>query len=73
MEMWHEKVAEPYKGITSDGNVRKGLYKLQDEGAPVKEATSAAEALLEVLDDKQKQILSQDIESDIWRRWANRK
>lgn len=72
MEMWREKVAEPYVGVTSDGKVRPDLYKLQDEGAPVKEATEAAELLLKHLNAKQRQDTLKNLDSDVWRRWANR-
>ena len=43
VEMWKESVAQPYKGVTIDGNIREGLHKLEDEGAPVQEATTAAQ------------------------------
>ena len=72
MEMWRDSVAVPYKGVTNDGKLRKGLYKLQDDGAPVKEAVAAVEKLLDILDVKQKKVISQDLNSDVWRRWANR-
>lgn len=73
MEMWRESVEEPYYGVTSDGEMREGLYKLQDQDAPVEDATQAAEALLSLLDDQQKKAIQHDLDSDVWRRWANRK
>ena len=73
MEMWKEKVEEPYYGVTSDGKLREGLYKLEDQGAPVKEATAAAESLLAKLSQEQRQVISRELDSDVWRRWANRK
>jgi hypothetical protein len=73
MEMWKEKVEEPYYGVTSDGKLREGLYKLEDQRAPVKEATAAAEALLGKLSQDQRKLVSKDLDSDVWRRWANRR
>lgn len=76
MEMWQDSVKEPYYGVTSDGKLREGLYTLKEheegDGAPVEEATRAAEKLLNLLDDQQKKVTQHDIDSDVWRRWANR-
>lgn len=72
MEMWRQSVEEPYYGVTSDGQLREGLYKLQDEGAPVEEATKAADKLLRLLDDTQRKAIQHELDSDVWRRWANR-
>src|SRR6185312_7565163 len=32
---WAKSLAEPFKGITADGNAVPGLYKLEPNGAPV--------------------------------------
>lgn len=71
MKMWQDSIAQPYYGVTSDGCVRKGLYTLKDEGAPTVEASAAAERLLFLLDEKQRSIAIHDVNSDVWRRWAN--
>ena len=71
MDTWRCNVAEPYKGLTNDGTLRKGLFRLEDEGAPVKAAVAATESLLEMLDDRQKKNISQKLDSDVWRRWQN--
>ena len=72
MEMWTAKIQEPYFGVTSDGKLRDDLYKLQDEGAPVEEATRAAEELLQLLTAEQMKSIQQNLDSSVWRRWANR-
>ncbi|MEO0678268.1 MAG: DUF3500 domain-containing protein [Pseudomonadota bacterium] len=46
---WAEIAKQPFRGITTDGEVRKGLYHLADEGAPAEEMVRTAWALIEVL------------------------
>jgi hypothetical protein len=53
------------------GNVRPGLFTLQDEGVPIDEIVTATESLLSILDDKQRQSLSYHIDSPEWRTWSN--
>ena len=73
MEMWRESLKQPYFGVTSDGQLRKDLYRLEDEGAPVKQATEAAKSLLALLDGTQSNAIQHDLDSNVWRCWANRK
>ena len=41
-EEWQALYETPFVGITTDGRVRKGLYSLKDEGAPVEKMAAAA-------------------------------
>ncbi|KAK6844156.1 hypothetical protein PG995_014266 [Apiospora arundinis] len=68
---WRTLFAEPFRGITSDGVVRPGLFTLQDEGVPVGKIASAAEALLGLLDAPQRERVSHHIDSPEWRSWSN--
>lgn len=72
IDAWAAKNQDTYKGFTLDGKVRDGLYKLQDEGAPVKEASAAAEKFLGMLSEEQKKVTTHAIDSDVWGKWANR-
>lgn len=83
---WLELLQEPFKGVTSDGmlpgqsmihqltiagNVRPGLFTLQDEEVPIEEIVHASEDLLALLDDAQRQKLCYHIDSPEWRTWSN--
>ncbi|RJE21943.1 hypothetical protein PHISCL_05718 [Aspergillus sclerotialis] len=68
---WLDLLQEPFKGVTTDGNVRQGLYALQDEGVEIERIVNAANAVLGVLNDKQRQKLCYHIDSPEWRTWSN--
>ncbi|KAJ5624012.1 hypothetical protein N7510_000321 [Penicillium lagena] len=68
---WLDLYQEPFKGVTTDGHVRPGLFTLQDEGVPIQEIVTATEAAIALLDDKQKEVLSYHIDSPQWRTWSN--
>ncbi len=65
------KLAEPFKGITTDGDVVPGLYGLEPNGAPVAAMTNAAKALLGRLTAEQRAASCFPVDSDAWRRWQN--
>ena len=50
---WRELFQEPFRGITTDGTVRTGLFKPQDEGVPIDEIAAAANAVLAQLTPEQ--------------------
>lgn len=68
-----KKNLEPYKGFTSDGKVREGLYEYaEDEGAPTEEAIAKTEALMKVLSEEQKEAVHcGDVTDDEFRLWSN--
>jgi hypothetical protein len=68
---WEESVAEPFKGITTNGNVVPGLYKLEPNGAPVAAMVDAAKALLGLLSAKERTASCFAVDSSTWRRWQN--
>ncbi|KAJ5888543.1 hypothetical protein N7495_008584 [Penicillium taxi] len=68
---WLDLVQEPFKGVTSDGNVRRDLFKLQDEDVPIEEIVYATQTLLSLLDSKQKDAICYHIDSPEWRTWSN--
>ncbi|KAH1793618.1 hypothetical protein KXX35_003037 [Aspergillus fumigatus] len=68
---WLDLLQEPFKGVTTDGNVRPGLFTLQDAGVPIDKIVAATQSLLSILDDKQRQSLSYHIDSPEWRTWSN--
>ncbi|KAM0322736.1 hypothetical protein ACHAQA_009327 [Verticillium albo-atrum] len=68
---WRKLFGEPYRGITTDGNVRPDLFKVQDEGVPIGSIVEKAEALLNLLDEDQRATVSYHIDSPEWRSWSN--
>ena len=63
--------AEPFKGITSDGNVISGLYGIQKTGVSTQTIREAAEAFLGSLNAEQRAKTLFPIDTDQWRKWSN--
>ncbi|RDW88383.1 hypothetical protein BP6252_00415 [Coleophoma cylindrospora] len=70
-QAWGKLFNEPYKGVTSDGTVIPGLYKIQDEGVPIEEIKAAVEKVLSKLNQTQKDKLQYPINAKEWRAWSN--
>jgi hypothetical protein len=64
-------LAEPFAGITCDGTVRKNLFVLEPNGAPVEAMTHAARAILAVASADELQKIRRPIDSEQWRKWSN--
>lgn len=64
---------QPYRGFTSDGHVKEGLYRYgDDEGAPVEDMAEAADALLRILTaEQQEAVLRGSVDEDEFRLWSN--
>jgi len=65
---WEKQLAEPFKGITTDGQAVPGLYKLEPNGAPLAAMTDAAQALLSLLTEAQRKASRFTADSKTWRR-----
>jgi uncharacterized protein DUF3500 len=65
--LWQDLYRQPFRGITTDGEVREGLFAVADEGFDVHTATAAARALLTVLPDGARY----PIDAPEWRDWYN--
>jgi hypothetical protein len=68
---WAELAKAPFTGITTDGNVMRGLFSLQPAGAPTAAMVAAVSALLECVSPAQRASMSFAVDSDQWRRWQN--
>lgn len=72
---WAELYPEPFVGVTHDGTVMKGLYRLEPardgEAAPTAAMVDAAEALLAELSPAQLEKVSYAVDAHEWRTWAN--
>jgi len=65
-------LAVPFKGITTDGNIAPGLFKVRSSGVSTKPVKQAAEAFLKSLNDEQRKRTMYAFNDDEWRRWDNR-
>lgn len=65
-------LADPFKGITADGNVVPDLYKIRSTGVSTKPVKLAAEAFLKGLTDEQRKRTMYPVTDDEWRKWDNR-
>ncbi len=72
---WSALYPEPYRGITTDGVIRRGLYRIEPakagEAAPTAAMVDAARAALAVMSDEQRSKLSYPVDAHEWRGWAN--
>jgi hypothetical protein len=68
---WARLAAEPFKGITTDGNVRPGLFSVEPAGAPTAAMVEAALALLQRLTSAQRASMCFPVDSRVWQQWQN--
>ena len=64
-------LADPFKGITRDGNVQPGLFTVRSTGVSTEPVRKAAEAFLSTLDPSQQQRTQFPVGDDEWRKWMN--
>jgi hypothetical protein len=71
---WESLAAEPYKGITTDGNVVEDLFHPNtetDSGDYGTNLYAAATRVVEEADDHQRERLLKELDAEEWRYWAN--
>lgn len=61
----------PFVGITEDGSVPKGLFKIESTGVSTDSIQKAAEAFIATLTDSQKKDTLHPVDSPEWRQWMN--
>ena len=64
-------LAQPVRGITTDGNVVSGLFQLHATGVSTAPIVEAAERLLGTLDEKERAKVSFDLDAIERRQWFN--
>lgn len=64
-------LAEPFHGVTVDGTVQTGLFRIQSTGVSTAPAKGAAEAFLAGLGADQRRAATFPVDDDEWRKWAN--
>lgn len=68
---WARLAAEPFRGITTDGRVQPGLFRLEPADAPVAQMVEAVRALLALLAPDQRARACFAVDSERWWRWQN--
>ncbi|KAJ3532641.1 hypothetical protein NM208_g8348 [Fusarium decemcellulare] len=75
MKSWDELYRQPYKGITTNGNVIPNLFRIADKaedfGAPTAEMVKAAQHAIGIASTKEREALSKAIDAPEWRSWIN--
>src|SRR3982751_191627 len=64
-------LAEPFKGVTTDGRVMPGLFTIAPTGVSTEPVRKAADAFLAALTPEQRRKTTFGIEDDEWRKWMN--
>ena len=65
------RINEPFRGITTDGDVVPSLYSLADEDAPTAAMVEAARAVLNIASAEERAKLCFAIDAPQWRMWSN--
>lgn len=64
-------LAKPFTGITTDGVLAPGLFKVAKTGVSARPLKDAAEAFLGSLGPEQRARAVFPVETEAWRRWSN--
>jgi hypothetical protein len=67
-----EALAEPFKGVTTNGKVVPGLFSIRSTGVSTGPVIRAAEAFLRGLTEEQRKKTLFPVDDIEWRRWDNR-
>jgi hypothetical protein len=66
-----EGLAEPFKGLTTNGTVVPDLYSIAPTGVPTEAVRNAAAFFLSTLSDQQVVRIMFPVDDPQWRNWAN--
>ncbi|MFL3658873.1 MAG: DUF3500 domain-containing protein [Opitutales bacterium] len=64
-------LAEPFKGITTNGETEKGLFTIKQTGVSTEPVRQAALSFLEALTKEQRAKTTYEVEDPEWRKWMN--
>ena len=71
LERGRAALSQPFRGITTDGNVVPGLFPLEKAGPSTRPLVDAARDLLAALSPENRKNISFSIDSNEWRSWHN--
>jgi hypothetical protein len=63
--------AEPFKGVTTDGTLRTGLFTIRSTGVSTRPVKDAADAFITALTPDQRRASVFRVDDTEWRRWNN--
>jgi hypothetical protein len=66
-----DPLAEPFKGVTTDGSVKSGLFAIRSTGVTTQPVMAAASRFLEGLTAEQRAKTAYPVDDSEWRRWNN--
>ena len=64
-------LAQPFKGITTNGSIQPGLFAIRSTGVPTAPVRTAADAFLASLSPEQRKRILFPVDDEEWRKWAN--
>ena len=70
-QMEARALAEPFKGVTTNGTVTPGLYSIRSTGVSTEPVVRAANAFIAALTPEQRAKTQFAVDDDEWRKWAN--
>lgn len=70
-EMERRGLAQPFAGISRNGELESGLFSIKASGVSTKPVVNAADAFLASLNEDQRKRVMFPVDDAEWRRWAN--
>lgn len=64
-------LAEPFRGITANGQIVPGLFSIEKTGVSLAPLLQAARSFRDALNAEQRRSASFEIGDDAWRKWSN--
>ena len=70
-EMERRGLAQPFRGISTNGEMEHGLFSIEATGVSTKPVVDAAAAFLSALTEEQRGRTTFPVDDEEWRKWAN--
>lgn len=67
-----QSLSEPFRGVSANGQIEKGLFRIESTGVSTKPVVDAAKAFLKQLSDDQALKTMFPVDDIEWRSWDNR-
>ena len=64
-------VIDDFIGLTTDGEIREGLYSIEPTGVSTQEVVTSAETFLATLSEEQRHRASFPVDDIEWQKWSN--
>jgi uncharacterized protein DUF3500 len=74
-KLWSQRMEQqgltPFRGVTADGKVEPGLFRIESSGVSAEPLRKAAEEFLAALSPEQRKKTVFPVDDSEWRKWAN--